>query len=743
MNYKWTRRFFLMGLALGVSQSQKFQTALAPNLHAQDLKDELDALEDPPEEDLSQLDEDKPAPEQDEALPPDEDLGLEEDLSLDEEENPQTPQTPPPPAPPAQEPQVAEPEVPDVSEDGLAEDLNLDEPAQEPLPPAQEGPAVSGPAESEPAPAPEEDATTAALTGIEDELTARVNSIQFRQLKDRVRLTVTVDRSVDYNQNQRQERKQFILELKNVKFSKPGLSRVFDTGEFDGPLALVQPFESKIGSLPSVKILFQLREKAEPRISRSGNQIFVDFMLKGQANRKLFKDQSTETAPEFPETFISVDGKARYTGTRISLNLKDAALKDVLSLLSGVAGRNFVIAGQTDAKVTLSVKDVPWDQVLAILLVNNKLGYQKVGNIYRIMPVDQIKSEMDAIVRAQEDKINLLPLETRLIPISYARASELNANVTGLLSRRGKLSVDTRTNSLVITDTSESLDKVMAYIQSVDKQTALVEIQARIVEAREEFSRNLSLNWELGPIAGGRFQDSTINLGPGDITGSRVATGNTRLRIGNLNSLNSIQALLGLAETKNQARVIASPKVTVVDNRTATISRGDSTVITVPGNNGSPGAVQTISANLTLNVTPQVTSDGFVLMQVAVSRNLPAGATATQQTTRQVSTEMLVESGKTGVIGGIYVVDKQKDQTGWPFFGSLPILGALFKNTSNLLENMSELLIFISPRILNADKTFLAYKEAAPEMSSPAPSASAAPVGGGDLGGSELDDDVL
>ncbi len=734
--------FFLLGVLVATPQMRGLG-----QLQAQDLKDELDALEDPPEEDLSQFDNPKPENNTDETLPP------EEDMELPEEET----ETPPPVAtqvePPPAEPQPVEPE----------ETLELDEDiAEEPPAPAApvepvEEVAPTEAAETAPAPEPETDetetATAEALTGVEDELTAKINSIQFRQLKDRVRLTVTADRALDYNQSARIERRQVILEFKNAKFSKSSLNRVFDTGEFDGPLALVQPFESKIGVLPSIKILFQLREKSDPRITRSGNQVFVDFLIKGQAGRKIFKDDSAENAPEFPETFLSVDGKARYRGTRISLNLKEASLREVIAMLSNVAGRNFVITGATDAKVTLNVKDVPWDQVLAIILVNNQLGYQKVGSIYRIMPVTQIKTEMDAIVRAQEDKVNLVPLETRLIPISYARAAELSANVTGLLSRRGRASIDARTNSLVVTDTGETLDKIMAYIQSVDKQTALVEIQARIVEAQEEFGRNLALNWDLGPLTAGRFANSTINTGASNLSNptSRLTSdgGNARLRIGLGGSLNTIEALLGLAEQKNQARVIASPKVTVLDNRSATISRGDQITIPVPGGNGAPGTTATISANLSLSVTPQVTSDGYVLMNVSVSRNIPAAGNPQSQTTRSVNTEMLVESGKTGVLGGIYVLDKSQNERGWPWFQRLPIFGALFRANSTMIENSNELLVFISPRILNADKTFLSYKDtpsenggfegSGPQMSV-APGANSTDSG---LGGAELDDDLL
>ncbi len=686
------------------------QVGLATSVHTQDLKDELDALEAPQEEDLSGLDDAAPdsgaTSSGEDALPPDEELPSDETQAA-EAQKPAAPQE----TAPEQEPQdqVAEENKENPAEENLDQILDEELPAEEDVEQAESLPQES----TTPAPSP---APTEALTGVPDEKAAKVTSIQFRQLKDRVRLIVKAERSLDFEKVARPDRKQVVIELRNVEFAKSTLSRVLDTGEFDGPVALVQPFKSKVGALPSIKILFQLRRNVDPKVNRSGSDLYVDFMLQGGvgANR-LFKEDSTEQAPTFPETFLAVDGKARYNGKKISLNVKDAELTDVLSLISKVSNKNFVLGEAIQKKVTLSVKDTPWDQILAILLVNNRLGYQKVGNVYRILQADQIKTEMADIAKSYEARSDVLPLETRLIPINYARANDLQTNIKDLQSKRGKLSVDARTNSLVVTDTSENLDKILTYIQSIDKQAALVEIQARIVEARENFVREMNLDWTAGPVAGGNLSGSQISLN--DNVASVTGGGNVNLRLGSLGSLGALNTILGVAEQEDQIKVIASPRVVVLDNRTATISRGDQFNRVSPPNSEGVSQLTSINANLQLSVTPQVTADGFVLLNVNFSRDTPDETISDGSaiTTRSARTEMLVESGKTGVIGGIYVVDKNSGTRGWPLLKNLPILGTLFTNEKTVTNRMSELLMFISPKILNSDKAFLAYKEANPD----------------------------
>lgn len=688
---------------------------------AQDISDELDALEDLPEADLGgdiggDVDGDTPsAPDS----PPDsttdstagaptdqapstleddlggDDLG-DDDLSLDDlSDDPDaapgaSTDTPPEDGLPADD-AADDLDLLDAETDtGAVEDSNTETPAQ----------ALTGAATETAGPALE------------------VVGLDFRQLNDRVRVIVGASGSVDFAKELRNKRRQVIVELRNARITNQQLSRVLDTAEFDGPVALVQAYNSKSGSVPSVKILIQLRRLSDPKITRNNNELYIDFSL-SSTEKTVFKGEA-EKRVQIPETFVAIDDKMRFTGERISINAKDAELSDVVNLISKSAGRSFVLAGAAQTqKVTLNVQNVPWDQVLAILLVNNKLGYQRLGKVYRIMPVADIQAEVVNLQQLAKQTQTLAPLETRLFPLSYAKAADVQGNVKDFISpERGKVSVEVRTNSLVVTDTGDNLNKIAEYLATVDRQTALIQIEARIVEAKQTFSRSLGVQWKLGEVGSGSdLAGSFVNVGgagstltdsPGSDLNSTGAQGGSRLRIADLGPLGVVQGLLQLAETEEQVKLVSSPRVVVIDNQAATINQGSSRRIQIPGADGVP-LQDSLDALLSLSVTPTVTSDGFVTMKADIGRDEP-GATSDTKETRKISTQVLVQDGRTAVIGGIYVVKNTEKETGWPLFRSLPIFGTLFRDTSIVNSETNELLIFLSPKILNPDRAFLAFK---------------------------------
>lgn len=543
-----------------------------------------------------------------------------------------------------------------------------------------------------------------ATTGLDLGAPAKISSLNFRQLSDRVRAVVHANKAIDFSRQIRAQRKQIIVEIRNSVLTKSVLKRALDTGEFDGPVALVQAYDSKAGSISTVKILFQLRQMQEFKITRSGNDLYIDFGLGGDG--RLFRSGSAAKTPTLPETFLTLDSKTRFTGKKISLNVKDAELSGVLKKLQAETGQNFILTGATAGKVSLNLSNTPWDQILAIILANLKLGYQKMGNVYRIAPVADLRTEISDAAKIIADSENLIPLETRLIPVNYARASEVSANIKDFQSARGKLSIDARTNSLVATDTPDVLDKIVTYIRSIDKQTALVQIEARIVEATEAFNRNLSQRFGIGPIGSGSLAGSFVSVG----SGSAPAVGSKGLNVQtNLGSIGAIDAFLDMTESETQSKTIASPRVTVLDNKAATIENGVIRNLIVTNQVTGVSAPMTVNQTLKLRVTPQVTSDGFVMLDISLNRDTPIGDQDT--TTRSANTFMLVESGKTAVIGGIYTIDRNSTEAGWPLLRALPILGNLFRVKKNVDNSTTELLMFISPKIVNTNRAFLSYKE--------------------------------
>lgn len=563
-----------------------------------------------------------------------------------------------------------------------------------------------------------------ALTGVDTGSLGKVSAVEFKQLKDRVRLYVKSDRPLDWSRELRSDKRQVVIELKNMNIGSNIVKRALDTGEFDGPVAYVKAFDAKLGAIPTVKVLFQLRNFVDPTVLRSGNDLYVDFPIAGDGS--LFK-QAANAQVVLPETFLSGTQPMEYKGARISLNVKNAGVSDVINLISKVSGENFVIAPGVDAKVTVNVKNLPWDQVLTIILLNAKLGYQKTDGIYRIANLTDLKKEIEDAIIAEEKKNDLIPLQTRLFAVSYATASEIQTNIKDFLSKRGKIAVDRRTNSMTVTDIPEVMDKIDKYIKTVDKQTPQVLIEARIVEASKEFNKSLNVRWNMGNIEIGRanantgtgaippvISDATARFGtrqPYTASGVGDGGGGVGLNIGQLGNLGSIDLLIGAAEFNEEVKQIAAPKVTVLNNQPATISQGFTrTVLGAAGTDGT-ATVQQQRINTTLTVTPQVTSDANVLLNINLARSTPDGTpgqiTAADSKDRSAVTQMLVPSGKTAVIGGLYTSDVTESETGVPGLNKIPIIGSLFKPTKSSDKNLGELLMFISPKILNADKAFL------------------------------------
>jgi type IV pilus assembly protein PilQ len=655
-------------------------------LHAQgpqsELRDELDALDDLPPDDLNSAQPKAPAPQPG---------GQNAENAVPEPIPEPAPQ--PAPTPPQQQP------VQNAKGDDALDDLPVEEATPEKASPEQ------------------------ALTGVNTEMAGQVESIDFKQLRDRVRLVIKGNKVLDYARDSRKKRKQLVLELRNMTIAKKVLKRAMDTGEFDGPVALVQAFDSQSGSLPAVKVLLQLRQNVNPTITRSGNDLYIDFPT--DTGGSIFKDRAANSVV-LPETFLSPQDKMTFTGSRISLNVKDAPLNDIINLISKASGRNFVILSGNTSKVTLNIQNTPWDQVLTIVLVNAGMGYQKMGDIYRIAPTATIASEIQLAAKAQEDQLKLIPQETRLITLSYAKASEVS--IDGFLTsgsgsaKAGKKVIDARTNSIAITDYPEALEKIERYIKLVDLQSPQVLIEGRIVEAKQTFLRNFNLNWTSIGVASSRntnkLYGSFVNSGAdagnkANANGSSITTPTAAssalgvgLRLALLGDFGTVAAAIGLDEKEHKGKIIANPKVLVQNTKTAKISQGSTTFTTTPAGVSGAGDLKAVTANTELTVTPQVSSDGFVYLEINLKRDTPTGE-GSNQDTRSIDTKLLVESGKTVVLGGLYTDDQNTDVVGWPVLKNLPVLGLLFQNSNSKKHDITELLMFISPKIINEDRAVI------------------------------------
>ncbi len=423
---------------------------------------------------------------------------------------------------------------------------------------------------------------------------------------------------------------------------------------------------------------------------------------------------------------------ASFKGKKITIDIQDADIINVIRLIGDVSGKNVVIGEDVKGKVTVKLKNVPWDQALDVVLKTKDLGREDRGGIIRVVPQAKLDAEREARLKLQEEREKKLPTTVRLIPVNYAIASQLTPQVKELLSARGKVTFDARTNVIIVEDIRDNLDQAERLVRTLDTQTPQVLIEARMVEGTTTFTRALGIQWGGGLFFSQRGGNPTglvfpNNVGlvggaddaqalggqatPGVFFPSNFAvnlpaqnvTSGVGLNLGSVGNFGFVNARLTAAEASGQAKIISAPRVTTLNNTRARITQG--TDITVPIVTQNQLTVQTVKAALELDVTPHVTADGSILMAIKMTNNVPDFAQQVGQgvppvSTKEAETEMLVADGDTAVIGGIYTRNTAENYAQTPFLGSIPILGWLFKNSVES-DTRSEMLVFITPRIVN------------------------------------------
>lgn len=425
-------------------------------------------------------------------------------------------------------------------------------------------------------------------------------------------------------------------------------------------------------------------------------------------------------AAEILEEGGLIDGK-EYEGRRISLDFKDVPVADVLRLIAEVSDLNLIAGDEVEGNVTIRLVDVPWDQALDVILLTKGLGFVRVGNVLRIAPADIIKAEEELRLQERRNKETLEDLVVKLQPVNYANVADMAQLVKRLLTPRGTVNTDARTNTLIIKDIPSVIDEATALIKAIDTETPQVLIEAKIVEAALDFSRELGSVWSLGTNEfedgfggnaprrdlGGpdfRFHDANNVIFGNPITS--VPTGLLNMNAFVLNEDFNVNVQIQAAESTGDGKVISSPRVLTLDNREAEIQQG----VSIPFQTFENGdaKLEFIDAVLSLLVTPHVTSDKTIIMQVEVTRNAPDDSVPTPTGSPAIAraearTETLVKDGQTLVIGGIYTVNESERESRVPYLHRIPLIGSAFKSRE-VTDQRKELLIFVTPRIVLASE---------------------------------------
>ncbi|MCG8588644.1 MAG: type IV pilus secretin PilQ [Proteobacteria bacterium] len=420
-----------------------------------------------------------------------------------------------------------------------------------------------------------------------------------------------------------------------------------------------------------------------------------------------------------------IDGK-EYKGRRISLDFKEVEIADVLRLVAEVSNLNIIAGDEVTGAVTIRLVDVPWDQALDVILLTKGLGFIRVGNVLRIAPAEVIKQEEELRLQERRAKEKLEDLVVKLQPVNYADSAEVAKLVQRLLSPRGSVNIDKRTNTLIIKDIASVIDEATALVKAVDTQTPQVLIEAKVVEANLDFSRELGSNWNLvtnpltDPFDPGSAPRTDLGgedflIAPNTVQGAAggngfeflnpitsTATGVAGLGAFILDEQLNVNLLIQAAESKGEGKVVSSPRIVTLDNQEAEIEQG----VSIPFQTFENGDAQLefIDAVLSLKVKPQITNDKSIIMEIEVTRNAPDDSVQTPTGSpaiakNQATTNTLVKNGQTLVIGGIYTVNKSERRSRVPYLHKIPVLGAAFQS-KEVSDSRKELLIFVTPRVV-------------------------------------------
>ena len=419
--------------------------------------------------------------------------------------------------------------------------------------------------------------------------------------------------------------------------------------------------------------------------------------------------------------------KDGYSGERISLELKDADLKDFFRLVGDISGLNIVLDPDVEGSLTLFLKEVPWDQALDVVLENQGMGRHLRGSVLRIARLSTLEAEQQQQQRLAQARVAAADLETRIRRPSFAKAAELSPILKKALSPRGDIIVDERTNALVISDIPPRLEAVDALLRELDRRVRQVEIEARVVAASRSFLQDIGVRWSAlyGRQARTGQQEgsgsdpafSPFPLLDAPTSGGEPAAGERRSRLSldlqtgaaarpltlaaGLAADFVLDALITAAERKGNAKLLSKPKILTQNNVEGVVKQGIQIPIQTTVNN-------TVSARfidfvLRLTVTPRITRQDAILLSVDIENSTPDFSRQVQGiptvNTHQTTTTILVNNGGTVAIGGILIDSRQDSRGQVPGLGEIPIVGALFRNRS-LVRETRELIFFLSPRIL-------------------------------------------
>lgn len=511
------------------------------------------------------------------------------------------------------------------------------------------------------------------------------------------------------------------LRIKNTQLPR-NLQRSLEAREFVSPVLRITPVQVKTKTGNDVLVRVSLKSDAFFELKRESDVVYLD--IKHPVDMiKVAADQPTPSGPQnvvakpaavknqldkVIEQQPLITGKRQYVGRKVTLEFADAEVRKIFQLLSEVSNKNFVLGDEVTGTISLKLVNVPWDQALDIILDTKGLDKREDGNIILIRGKGKFKSLLDEELEIRKATLKTEPLDTGIFEVNYADLGGIVTQFTALKTDRGVITSDLRTNKVIVKDVRTALADMRKLLKDLDVPEKQVMIEARIVEASSDFARSLGVSW--GVTNGkGFLNPNNVGAAFGGIAstpGSAALIGSTAgaadITFGTIGSNIKLSMRLNAAAKAGLVRIVSSPKVATLNNKSAKITQGKQ----IPYISATSDKVETkfVEAALSLEVTPHINNNGTIVLKIDAKNDAPdttaSGSTTPPINKKQATTEMLLRDGETTVIGGIFVDSETEGEEGVPWLMDVPIFGNLFKSKS-YAKGKSELLIFITPRILN------------------------------------------
>ena len=539
-----------------------------------------------------------------------------------------------------------------------------------------------------------------------EELDIQVNTIDINTVENSCTIDIKLNRRADYKLLELKDKKYIIFDILNSVSNLERANQYIN----DSFIKKIRSSQYQITPIKIVRLVFELQEMFPYKIDKNDSG-FTIVLEKGD-----FKTVSSKISENKVELQVEETNKIeeQEESGLISMDFREVDINNVLRMFSYKSGLNIVAGNEVQGKVTLRLTRVPWEQALKTILEINGFTYEKTGSIIRVASIAKIKSDQKARVeealaklRAEEAVKPLIPLNTKTIFVSYATVAEMKETLLKLISERGSIMTDKRTNSIVLSDIPENLKKIEEMITILDRRTPQVVIESKMIQIKSDDTKRLGINWGASDGTSGGIKTINPNGRANvDIGMLPAISGTSNLSVGTVVDNFALNASLHAMLDQGTTELLASPKVCTLDNELATITIGKKVPIRLLDEDNRP-VTRLVSVGIKLEVRPHITADNHIIMdirpEVSFIEPQPVSKGEIEINTTEAHTVVMVKDSQTAVIGGLIRKDISQTVNKVPFLSNIPFVGFFFKNKANS-NSRNELLIFVTPHIITDEE---------------------------------------